>query len=110
MNLKRPLKESQIDEAAFLIISEFKNITIADINLIFKRAKMGHYGPMYEALSIDKIITWFRDYFEERMAIAAAKYRMEADKRKYQEEKGIGSNPNGMQKLKDISMKKKYNK
>ncbi len=87
LNLKRPLKEHQIDETANLIVSEFRHVTIADINLIFKTAKMGGYGEFYESLSIDKILTWFKDYFKERCEVAAAESRREAEAHKYRADK-----------------------
>jgi hypothetical protein len=60
INVKRPLNEPQIDEIAFLIGSQHPNITIADLNLIFKNAKLGNYGEIYDTLSMDKILGWFR--------------------------------------------------
>lgn len=80
INLKRPLKDYQIDECAFMIVSNYRNINIADINVIFKRAKSGDYGELYESLSMDKILRWFRDYFDERCEIAASRSRMEHQK------------------------------
>lgn len=69
VNLKRPLTETQIDETALLIVTEFNNITLADTYLVFKNAKMGKYGSFYESLDCPKVITWFTEYLEERMRI-----------------------------------------
>lgn len=109
LNLKRPLTESQISETAFMILDGNKNLTISDINLIFKRAKSGEYGPFFESLSIDKVLTWFSQYFEERCNIAAELTRRKADQEKYQEDKTIGSNRTGMQKLRDSKIFEKNN-
>ena len=87
INCTRPLKEHQIDECAELIVEEFNNLTIADINIIFKRAKTGHYGELYETLSIDKILRWFTDYFEERCQTAARNSRREAHNHKHEDPK-----------------------
>lgn len=75
LNLKRPLSEDQIDETAFSIVQDFKNLSIADINLIFSRAKKGYYGEFYDSISMAKIISFFRKYFEERMLTYAEMYR-----------------------------------
>lgn len=87
INLKRTLKEHQIDECAMLLVQQFKNVTIADINLIFTMAKTGEHGDLYESLSIDKIIRWFRTYFEQRCEVAAIQSQRQADKFKYSAEK-----------------------
>jgi hypothetical protein len=94
INTTRPLNEAQIDETAYLILSEYSNVSIADINLIFKTAKMGGYGEFYGTLSIDKILKWFGDYFNERCNTAGDISRTEADKIKYQDEKRYGDQRN----------------
>lgn len=71
-NVKRSLTEYQIDECAMLIMDEFKLLTIADINLVFRNAKFGKYGELYESLSIIKILEWFNKHFEERCEVAAS--------------------------------------
>lgn len=58
--------ESQIDETAMLIIQDYYMLTLADINLIFTRAKKAHYGELYDRLDGGVILSWFRKYFEER--------------------------------------------
>jgi hypothetical protein len=75
LNLKRPLSEDQIDETAFNIVQDYKNLTISDINLIFTRAKKGFYGEFYESISMSKIMSFFNKYFEERMVTYAEMYR-----------------------------------
>jgi len=70
VNLKRSLTESQIDEIALLIVTEFNNITLADAYLVFKNAKMGKYGSFYESLDCPKVLTWFTEYLDERMSLA----------------------------------------
>ena len=90
INLKRPLKEHQIDECAYLIVDGFKNITIADINIIFKKAKTGEYGELYETLSVDKILRWFNEYFNERCNVAGDMSRRKHENAKYKEEKDRG--------------------
>ncbi len=88
INLKRQLMEHQIDEIAFFIVSDFKNITIADIKVVFTNAKTGAYGELYESLSMDKILGWFRQYFDSRCNVAGARSMRKSEKHKYHEEKG----------------------
>ena len=67
LNLKRTLNEFQIDEVALLICSEYRSLTKADINLIFRDAKLGKYGAFYESLDVPKILGWFAEYHSNRM-------------------------------------------
>ena len=91
INCKRPLKESQIDTCADLIVEEYSWVTIADINLVFKWAKMGRYGELFETMSIDKILGWFNDYYSERCEIAGEISRKKAEERKRSEASGEGN-------------------
>jgi hypothetical protein len=70
LNLRRPMSESNIDLIAFYIVSDFGNLTLPDIHLVFTRAKKGLYGELYESLNSAKVLGWFKDYFEERLEIA----------------------------------------
>lgn len=88
LNVTRPLTEAQIDEFASLLISEFWAVSIADLYLVFKTAKLGGYGELYGSLSIDKMLGWFRKYYDERQNIAASINREKHSKTKYIEEKG----------------------
>jgi hypothetical protein len=85
LNLKRFLSDEQIYECSELIVYEFVNLTLADITFVFKRAKMGHYGELYESLSLDKIIRWFSEYYDERLSVAESMSALEHDKIKYSE-------------------------
>lgn len=87
LNVTRPLTEPQIDECARLILSEYWGLSIADINLVFKTAKIGGYGELYGSLSIDKILGWFGRYYDERMDTAGAMARESHEKHKYHGEK-----------------------
>ena len=71
LGLKRPLTESQMDETAMILAEDYKNLNIADINLIFKKMKTGEFGEYYESLNMAKVVSIFKNYFDERMLIAA---------------------------------------
>ena len=60
----------QIRLAAVLICEEFYMLKMSDLTLLFKRIISGQYGEFYERLSIDKVLTFFRNYLEERFEIA----------------------------------------
>ena len=77
-NLKRGLSEAMIEETAYYIMMDNKNLTISDINLIFKEAKTGGYGEFYESLTMAKILGWFREYYSERMEVASMLSQREA--------------------------------
>ena len=66
LDLRRPLKPSQIDQITFFVVSKHRNFNIADINLIFTNAKTGKYGEFYESLSMAKVLSWFNEYSESR--------------------------------------------
>lgn len=71
VNLKRPLRATQIDSIAREIVAEYYALTIADVHVIFRNAKTGAYGEFYESLDMPKVMGWFRSYFAERLELAA---------------------------------------
>lgn len=77
-NLKRPLSDRMIDEIAEEIIGQFGWLNMADIHLIFRRAKLGEYGDMFETLNMPKVLTWFKNYFDERCDVSAQRSRNKA--------------------------------
>ena len=61
LNLKNAMGTEQIKLASTLICEEFYMLKMADLTLLFKRIISGQYGEFYERLSIDKVITFFRN-------------------------------------------------
>jgi len=74
------MTDQQTMETAQLILDEYKAITIADINFIFKSAKKGKYGVFYDRMDGQMILGWFESHFNERCAVAANLSIMEADR------------------------------
>lgn len=70
LNLNKPMTEDQIEMAATEIVNEYFGLKFADLTLLFKRIISGVYGEFYESLSIPKVLSWFREYFEERCELA----------------------------------------
>ncbi|HBX45539.1 MAG TPA: hypothetical protein DEG28_06630 [Porphyromonadaceae bacterium] len=71
VNLKRPLTEKQIDAIAQEVVSRYYSMTIADIHVIFRKAKNGEFGELYESLDMPKVMKWFWDYFNDRCLAGA---------------------------------------
>ena len=71
LDVKNPLSGKQIDDIAFYMVNDFRNISIADLFVIFSDVKKGVYGSMYESLSTDKVLGWVGKYNAERDIICA---------------------------------------
>lgn len=80
VNLKRPLREKQIDAIAMEVVSEYYSLTIADVHVIFRKARNGEFGELYESLDMPKVMKWFSDYFNERCEAGANASLREADR------------------------------
>lgn len=104
VNLKRPLRDSQVDNIAREVVAEYYSLTIADVHIIFRKAKRGEYGVLYESLDTPKVMTWFRDYFAERCQTGAD---MSVNNQFY--DKGGNMTPERMTKHFD-AMQDKFNK
>ena len=71
IGVKNKMNDFQIEMCAQMILEEFKQINLADLQLVCKRAISGAYGQFYESISIPKVLEWFRLYFDERCESAA---------------------------------------
>ena len=70
LNLNKPMSEEQINLCSNMVVEEFYMLKVSDLTLLFKRIVSGQYGEFYERLSIDKVLTFFREYLEERFDLA----------------------------------------
>lgn len=77
-NVGKSMTDEQTYMTAELIVDEFYNLNVADINLVFKNAKLGKYGKIYDRLDGNIILEWFRRYFDDRCEAAAEKSIREA--------------------------------
>lgn len=82
LNVGKKMNDLQTQETAVLIMQQYHAVTIADINLIFKRAKLGQWGQIYDRLDGQVILSWFEQYFRQRCNACADKSILEADKYK----------------------------
>lgn len=68
---KKGLSKSEIILIADEVMEKYGGmLNFADIYVIFRKAKLGEYGELYESLSCAKVMKWFNDYADERMNIA----------------------------------------
>lgn len=88
VNLRGAMTDDQTRLTADLVLSEFPSVTLADIALIFRRAKLGQFGEFYGRLDGQMILLWFGKYFEERCDYFSEKSIQEA-----QSMKGRDNNP-----------------
>lgn len=70
INAKRHLSDEQIEEIAFEVVNTYYYFTIADIYLVFKWAKLGKYGELYESIDMPKVMGWFERYDDVRTQTA----------------------------------------
>jgi hypothetical protein len=71
LNLKKPMSEDQIEMCAIEITDTFYSLKMSDLAYLFRRIISGQYGEFYESLTISKVLTFFREYFDERCRHAA---------------------------------------
>ena len=71
---QKALTEGQIEATCELLLDmpEFRNITIADLSLVFRKAYAGEFGKLYGRIRPDVIIDWFVNYFNDRCNTAAS--------------------------------------
>jgi hypothetical protein len=106
LNLKRPLQASNIDQIAFYVVCEYRNLTIADINLIFTNAKLGKYGEFYDSLTMPKVLKWFNDYAEDRVCEAEKlSYQKHVQQKTYLSNVPRGSESNRIDKFRSVGVK-----
>lgn len=70
INIGKNMNENQVYETAQMILDDFPYFTLADINLIFKKAKKGDFGQIYDRLDGQIILSWFSKYNQLRCSEA----------------------------------------
>jgi hypothetical protein len=79
INVGKKMTDEQTQETAMLIVDEYYNLNLADINFIFKNAKLGKYGKYYDRLDGQIILSWFEEHLNNRCIAAADESIREAD-------------------------------
>lgn len=70
LNLNKPMTEDQIELCAIEVNNTFYSLKISDLTFLFKKIISGSYGEFYESLTIPKVLTFFRVYYDERCTAA----------------------------------------
>lgn len=70
LNLARPMSEALINASAPLIVRHLLDddcdVTLADLRIIFDRAKMGQFGNYYNGIGLADICGWLDSYIAEK--------------------------------------------
>lgn len=66
LNVNRGMEDVHIDQTCEIIMDDYRNISMSDLNIIFTKAKKGGYGQFFENLAMPKILSWFEEYQNER--------------------------------------------
>ena len=98
LGLKTPLSEAQIEAVAEEIPARYPYLTMADVNLVFRRLRCGECGRLYDRLTMPQLMRAFADYNDERCEEAARQARAEAESFRAERER---SSPRGMAAWRD---------
>ena len=64
---KTPLSVEEIQDIAEEVVAKYYWVlTFADVHLIFRNARNGVYGELYNSLTAAKVLDWFAQYEQER--------------------------------------------
>ncbi len=86
LNLNKPMTEDQIELCAIEVNDTYYTLKMSDLTFLFKKIISGAYGEFYESLTIPKVLSFFREYFEERCLLAEEQsYRHHADLKSHTE-------------------------
>ena len=58
--------QNQALETMRLIVERYRNFRIDDFKMVFKMAKLGDFGPVYNRMDGPTILDWFKKYNEKR--------------------------------------------
>lgn len=70
LNLNKPMTEDQIELCALEITEAYYTLKMSDLTYLFRKIISGTYGEFYESLTVAKMLSFFRDYFEQRCNVA----------------------------------------
>ena len=70
LNIGKGMNGNQVYETAQMVLDDYPYFTLADINLVFKKAKKGEFGQIYDRLDGQIILSWFSKYNQMRCSEA----------------------------------------
>jgi len=65
-NVKENMSTEQIEMFCEDFISEYKYESIADLKIMFKKARLGHYGKTYAYIDSSQVMEWFGQYLNDK--------------------------------------------
>jgi len=68
--MERTIDPEMAKLIAEMIVDDYSSLKLTEIDLVFRNAVMGTYGPTYENLNIERILSWFSKYWESRAIYA----------------------------------------
>lgn len=79
---KDGLTVDEIELIAEEVVDKYPSFSFADIYVIFREAKLGKFGELYNRLSCANVMKWFEDYFDRRCETAYQR-NLSADRKQY---------------------------
>lgn len=92
LNPSRTMTMPQVEQTADLIISDYSYLKIADLLYVFKQAKKGEFGQLYEGIDGQKVLQWFTQVWGERLDAAEFQSQNEANQQKQALIEMVGDN------------------
>lgn len=74
-NISNRISEDQAIQTAFLILDKYPHETIEDFVIMFRNAKSGKYGELYNRLDGQIIFQWMQTYLDEKAAYRENQHR-----------------------------------
>jgi hypothetical protein len=68
-NVKSKLDEYQLYDIAYMIMEEYRHLNLLDIGILFKYAKLGKYGKVYDRIDGGMVLDWVSQYEKARCEI-----------------------------------------
>ena len=85
-NVKEKMHPEQVQETATMIMEEYYYLSLLEILFVFKEAKRGVYGELYNSIDGSKILRWFSMYDEKRTVEAERQSIQESSQHSFRDE------------------------
>lgn len=101
VNIGKNMNPNQIFETALMIIDLYPYYTLSDINLVFKKAKIGEFGQIYDRIDGQIILLWFSTYNRLRCVEAE---QISIDQSNSMKERDVRLNDREIKKINEIEI------
>lgn len=65
-NVKENMSKEQIELFCEDFLTEYRHESLADLKIMFKKARLGRYGRAYSYIDSSQIMEWFSKYLNEK--------------------------------------------